>query len=33
LHPMMLKPGRISLDPDTFSRAFGDELHRRNRLE
>lgn len=33
LSPMMLRPGRIRLDPDTFSRAFGDELHRRARLD
>jgi GST-like protein len=33
LHAMMKKPGRIRLDPDSFSRAFGDELHRRNRLD
>jgi GST-like protein len=33
LHPMMQKPGRIRLDAQSFSRAFGDELHRRNRLD
>jgi GST-like protein len=33
LHPLMRKPGKIRMDPDAFSRAFGDELHRRNRLE
>jgi GST-like protein len=33
LHPMMQQPGRIRIPPDAFSRAFGDELHRRSRLE
>lgn len=33
LHPMMQQPGRIALPPDAFSRAFGDELHRRSRLD
>jgi quercetin dioxygenase-like cupin family protein len=26
---MMQQPGRIRMDPEVFSRAFGDELHRR----
>lgn len=33
LSPMMQKPGRIKLPPEAFSRAFGDELHRRARLD
>ncbi|MDZ4369805.1 MAG: hypothetical protein U1C74_00080, partial [Phenylobacterium sp.] len=33
LPPMMQKPGRIPLPKEVFSRAFGDELHRRSRLD
>jgi GST-like protein len=33
LSPMMQRPGRIRMDPDVFSRAFGDELHRRARID
>jgi GST-like protein len=33
LHPMMRRPGRIHLSRDVFSRAFGEELHRRSRLD
>lgn len=33
LHPMMQKPGRIRMPEATFSRAFGDELHRISRLD
>lgn len=33
LHPLMRKPGKIRLDAEAFSRAFGDELHRRNRID
>jgi GST-like protein len=33
LSPMMQKPGRIRMPPEVFSRAFGDELHRRARID
>lgn len=33
LSPLMQKPGRFSLSPEAFSRAFGDELHRRSRID
>lgn len=33
LPPMMQKPGRIPIPPEAFSRAFGDELHRRARID
>jgi GST-like protein len=33
LHPMMQQPGRINLPSEAFSRAFGDELHRRSRID
>jgi GST-like protein len=32
-HPMMQRPGKIRMSPEAFSRAFGEELHRRNRLD
>jgi len=33
LPPMMQQPGRIKMPPEVFSRAFGDELHRRSRID
>lgn len=33
LSPMMQKPGRIKIPPEAFSRAFGDELHRKARID